>query len=158
MYKFKKTIAIFLILCYINSVKRVDKIKIKIGKVKKVSTMIKKESFEMIMETVKGLPNAEQITEFCKKEIVLLEKKNASNENRKAKRDADHAELEEKILTVFADVPSITPKELAEELGLSPQKVSPRLKALTEKGILNRTQEKKNIFYTLVEMPETDVK
>lgn len=119
--------------------------------------MTKKENFEMIMETVKDLPNAEQITEFCKKEIVLLEKKNASNENRKAKRDADHAELEEKILTVFADVPSITPKELAEELGLSPQKVSPRLKALTEKGILNRTQERKNIFYTFVEMPETDV-
>lgn len=113
--------------------------------------MTKREQFEMIKETVKGLPNAEQITEFCDKEIANLDKKLASNEKRKADKAKEHEELEAEILKIFEDVKSVTPKEVAEELGLSVQKISPRLKALVEKGILSRSTEKKNVFFTLVE-------
>lgn len=119
--------------------------------------MTKRENYEMIKVAVKGLPNEAEIVEFCDKEIANLDKKSASNEARKAKRAEGHVELEAKIMEVFTDVPSITPKELAEELGLSPQKVSPRLTALVERGMLNRTQEKKNIFYTVVEQPTEEM-
>lgn len=113
--------------------------------------MTKRENFEMIMESVKGLENENAIKEFCEKEIANLEKKNASNEKRKVDKEKAHATLENDILNIFTDVKSLTPKEIASELGLSTQKVAPRLKALAEKGILVRNQDKKVIFYTMAD-------
>lgn len=113
--------------------------------------MTKRENFEMIMESVKGLENENVIKEFCEKEIANLEKKNASNEKRKADKEKAHAILENDILNIFNDVKSLTPKEIADELGLKTQKIVPRLKALVEKGVLVRHQEKKVIFYTMTE-------
>lgn len=120
--------------------------------------MTKRENFEMIMATVVGLPNETEIKEFCEKEIANLEKKNASNEARKLKKAEEHEELENAILGVFAEgVKSATTKEIADELGLKFQKITPRLKTLVEKGILVRTQEKKSIFFTMAETPSESV-
>lgn len=115
--------------------------------------MTKRESFEMIMEIAKGLANEKEIVEFCEKEIANLAKKSASNEARKARKAEEFADIEKAIMKVFTDVNSATPKEIAEEIGLSTQKVNPRLMALAERGALRRSTEKKNVFYTLVEMP-----
>lgn len=113
--------------------------------------MTKRENYEMIMATVKGLANEKEIVEFCEKEIANLDKKLASNEARKAKKAEEFVEIETAIMGVFEEVKSATPKEIAEELGLSTQKVNPRLMALAEKGVVRRSTEKKNVFYTKVE-------
>lgn len=113
--------------------------------------MTKKEYFEMIMTTVKGHENEQKIVEFCEKEILNLDKKLASNEKRQANKEKEYAELEKQILTLFKSAKLLTPKEIGIELGLNPQKVSPRLQELAKKGILKRKQDKKVIFYMLAE-------
>lgn len=112
--------------------------------------MTKREVYELIKETVKGFENEEFIAEFCDKEIELLDKKNASNEKRKEKRKAENKALDNQIITILQEVETATCKEIADELGLSFQKVTPRLTELENNGVVTREITKKVPFFSLV--------
>lgn len=109
--------------------------------------MTKKEMFEMIKEMCS---ENEDVVNFCEHEIELEEKRKASAEKRKANKAKENAELEDAIFNVISEVGQVvTCKEVANELGISPQKATPRLTALVNSGRIKRSSQGKNIYFSI---------
>ena len=118
--------------------------------------MTKKEMFTLIA-TLNA--NNQEIVDFCKHEIELLEKKK-SNGNAKANEKMEKsvelvynalAELD-KAVTVSELIAEKGLTELANENGVvSTQKVSAMLKKLKEQGKVVSVTEKKKTYFRIVE-------
>lgn len=112
--------------------------------------MTNKEKFAMVIEAIKGNENEAMLKEFLENEIAKIEKREASAEKRKAQKLEANAEMEAKILEIMLDVNQIvTVKEIANELGVSFQKITPRMTALLNTGKVKRTTQGKNIYWAL---------
>lgn len=110
--------------------------------------MTKKEVLNYLKETYK---EDATVQEYVAHEIELLENKAKSNERRKAQKKADQAEMEEKIYKVLSEVSVATAKEIADEIGVKFQQVTPRLTAMVNDGRANRRVEGKNVFFSKAE-------
>jgi len=109
--------------------------------------MTKKEYFAEIVTLATANDRAD-LVEFAEKEIELLNKRN-SKDSKAAKEKAEAREaLKAEILGVVGDEPMRT-MEIASALGVSPQKVTPVLKALADEGKLVATVDKKVKTFTL---------
>jgi len=111
--------------------------------------MTKMEMYEMIKETC---ATNEAIVEFCEHEMELEEKRKASAERAKAKKAEENATLENQIVEILSDVNGVaTTKEIAAELGVSFQKVTPRLTALVSDGRVTRNAQGKHIYFSVAQ-------
>lgn len=109
--------------------------------------MTKKEYFAEIVNLATANDRAD-LVEFAEKEIELLNKRN-SKDSKAAKEKAEAREaLKAQVLEVVTDTP-IRTMDIASALGVSPQKVTPVLKALVEDGKLVATVDKKVKTFTL---------
>lgn len=108
--------------------------------------MTKRDKFEMIKELVAG---NKELVEFCDKEIELLDKKSASNKARKEKRLEEHKLLEDEIFKIVNGVSCVSCKDIAVELGLSVQKVAPRMNAMADSGRLKKEFDKKVAYFSV---------
>lgn len=109
--------------------------------------MTKKEMFGEIVAVATEV-GREDIVEFANKEIELLNKRN-SKDSKAAKEKAEAREaLKAQVLEVVTDTPVRT-MDIASALGISPQKVTPVLRALVEDGKLVATVDKKVKTFTL---------
>lgn len=100
--------------------------------------------------------DAEVVEEFAKHQIALLDKKKASNEARKIKRAEAHTELEAKIMEIISTVSCVCCKDIAVELGLSVQKVAPRMNALADRGELVKNIDKKVAYFSIPKTKEVE--
>ena len=122
--------------------------------------MTKREVLNYIKETYK---EDATIQEYVKHEIELLDNKVKSNEKRKERRAEEQAEMENQILEILKEVNVATATEIADEIGVKFQKVSPRLKALILRGEVEKSTKGKNTYFSVkatdteeVEVVETE--
>ncbi len=113
----------------------------------------RKEMFALIAETC---AEDEKIVAFCEGEIAKLERQAERARERRAEQKAKgNPEVEQFRQSVYdyqltAEGP-MTNKELTEVFGVKPQKMAPALKALEERGLVERREgEKKSAPATFV--------
>lgn len=93
--------------------------------------MTKREMF-LIIANFAGENQREDIVEFCKKEIKLLDKRNSKDSKAKQAKQEERENLAAQILEVLAGTTTpMRTMEIATTLGISPQKATPILKKLT---------------------------
>ena len=122
--------------------------------------MTKREVLNYIKETYK---EDATIQEYVKHEIELLDNKVNSNEKRKERRAEEQAEMENQIYEILKEVKVATATEIADELGVKFQKVTPRLKALVTQGKVEKSTKGKSTYFGVkttateeVEVAETE--
>lgn len=101
--------------------------------------MTTKETLTFMKETFVGFPNSDETVaaiEYCEKRLAELEKDKARNDKRRAEKAAENAPLFEALEAMLSDK-GITASEAAVELGVSVQKASSLLRALTDAGKAN---------------------
>ena len=116
--------------------------------------MTKREVLNYIKETYK---EDATIQEYVKHEIELLDNKVKSNEKRKERRAEEQAEMENQILEILREVNVATATEIADEIGVKFQKVSPRLKALILRGEVEKSTKGKNTYFNVKETATEEV-
>ena len=98
--------------------------------------------------------NDEIVKEYVAHEVELLDNKAKSNEKRKAKKAEENAHIEDEIMVIFKDNANtpITVSDLESELDYkyTKQKLTPRVKALVEKGSIVRDTYKRQPIFKLV--------
>jgi ribosomal protein S25 len=124
--------------------------------------MTKKENFIELMNIVTNLDTAIDITEnkkdnllsFIEHEIELLEKKNAHKSTKPTKKQAENAELSEKIYNEMEESVYYQPKTLAETYNISTQKIVPIMTHLINEGLISKGKVKGKVVYFKGEEPK----
>ena len=97
-----------------------------------MANVTKKDMFNEII-TLATANEREDIVEFAEKEIALLAKRNSKSDKVLAKRETEKRELENQVLEVlFESTEPLRTMEIANLMGVSPQKATPVLKRLVE--------------------------
>lgn len=109
--------------------------------------MTKKEMFEVIAN---AMSDNEEVVEFCKHEVALLEKRYANKSNKPSKKQEANEILKGRIVEVLesADAP-MTISEIKEGLGedFTSQKISALLTQLVKAETVVKTYEKKVAYF-----------
>lgn len=93
--------------------------------------MTNREFYQFIITNVED----EAIVTHAKEALASLDARNAKrNTQKSAKREAEYTPIEESIVAVLNETAQTT-SEIASKVGLTTSKVSPRCKALVEKGL-----------------------
>lgn len=123
------------------------------------TNVTKKDMFNEIIALATA-NEREDIVEFAKKEIALLAKRNSKSDKALAKREAEKKELEHQVLEVLLEsTEPLRTMEIANLMGVSPQKATPVLRRLVESGDISVEKVKGvNIYSVLAEVTdETEV-
>ena len=76
----------------------------------------------------------EEMTSFATEAIAKLDARNAKRASTPSKKQEENKPLIEKVATLLTSEPKLA-SELAKEMGLSPQKVTPLVKAVEGVGV-----------------------
>jgi DNA-binding transcriptional ArsR family regulator len=108
----------------------------------------KKTQKELYAEIIANETLTEEQRDFLKGRVELLDKKKGSSN---AKKSDEHIEIENSVMEVLENEPNriFSCSELALILKTSPQKLTPRLKALVEDGKVTVSKEKRTNVYKL---------
>ena len=111
----------------------------------------KKEMFAEVVAMAKA-QGRQDIVDFANHEIELLNKRNSADSKAKAKKAAENEALANQIVEVLAEADTpMAALEIATKIGISTQKATPILVALTKEGRVEKTTEKRKNFYSLAE-------
>lgn len=91
---------------------------------------------------------SEEVTAFAQN---ALEKLDASNARRTAKKQEANGEIISQILEVMESGKDYKTKEIAELVGISTSKASVVLRQMAENGTVTRTEGKRTVTYSVVE-------
>ena len=113
----------------------------------------KKTLKEMYEEIIANETLTEEQREFLKSRVELLDKKKGSTN---AKKSDEHIEIENQIIATFEKEPNrlFSCSEIALALNLSPQKITPRLKALVADEKITVSKDKRANVYKLAVVGE----
>ena len=114
--------------------------------------MTKKEMFNEII-VVATENNRMDIVDFAKAEIELLNKRNSTESKAKKEKAEETARLSENIITAVSNATDpMRTMEIANEIGVSPQKATPILKALVAEGklVVNEIKGKVKVYTVAV--------
>lgn len=108
--------------------------------------MTKKQYFGVLLEIVKG---NEDLESFINHEIELLDKKASSGT--KTKNQVENENIKVEILNALADFgKGVTVTELMNKVAYSNQKLSALLKQLVEENKVERTEDKRKVYFSLI--------
>ena len=108
--------------------------------------MTKKQYFGVLLEIVKG---NEDLENFINHEIELLDKKASSGT--KTKNQVENENIKVEILNALADFgKGVTVTELMNKVAYSNQKLSALLKQLVEENKVERTEDKRKVYFSLI--------
>lgn len=108
--------------------------------------MTKKQYFGVLLEIVKG---NEDLENFINHEIELLDKKTSSGT--KTKNQVENENIKVEILNALAEFgKGVTVTELMTKVAYSNQKLSALLKQLVEENKVERTEDKRKVYFSLI--------
>lgn len=111
--------------------------------------MTKKEMFNEIIKVAVSVGNND-IADFAKKEIALIEKRNVVSVKAQQAKEAEREALAASILeTIEQAVEPIRTTNIAAAVGISPQKATPILRMLAADGRVVTLKEKGTKVYTI---------
>lgn len=111
----------------------------------------KKEYFTTIKGIIEDttVENKEEILNFINHEIELLNRKSVKSEQTKTQKE--NIKIKENIAEILTDFNKpVTVSEIIAVNGLSNQKVSALLRQMVKDGKVERTEEKKKAYFSLV--------
>lgn len=120
--------------------------------------MTKKEMFNEIINLATKA-DRQDIVDFATKEIALLNKRNSKESKVAKEKAAERIVLAEKIVDVVTTAAEpMRAKEIANAVGISPQRATPILRELveTEKRLTVTEGKKKVKLYTLLDDNEVE--
>lgn len=114
---------------------------------KKTIKEMYQELLDVVVELVADEDKRNELTLFLEDRIEKVTKKNKSNVNDELKAKVLEAL---KTFTEPVQVKDLVKHETLAEEGVTGQKISPRLKALVEEGLVEKTGDKKTSLYKAV--------
>lgn len=113
----------------------------------------KRDNFNELLNIAEVKAN-KRLVEFINHELELLEKKNASKSNSMTKEQKANADLKDKIIEQMEQGKKYTISDMQKELvcckELSNQKISAIIRQLMIGGIIERTEDKRKAYFSLV--------
>lgn len=112
--------------------------------------MTKRELFNEIINLANE-NNREDIADFATKEIALIDKRaNAESKAKEAKKEENETIKNNIIELLTRNSEKMRTTEIANVVGISSQKATPILKALVKDRIITAVEEKRIVYYEMV--------